>query len=96
MSDAPIVHFEQLWELCEAHYKKMNSHNSAQSILDELVMKINLYKIIDQKSEIDEIERKKIKSRLFGEILLTLTNLSLTDNVNVFESLLIAFNFHNI
>lgn len=78
-------HFEQLWE--EGEQLHNNDGSPTPTILDELLMKVNLYKIIDEKSEIPEEERKKIKSRTMGEILLTLTHLSLKDDINVFEAL---------
>lgn len=84
------IHFEELWENCENLHKELGGNETVLSIIDELAMKINLYKLIDGKIEIPEDERQKIKSRTMGEILLTLTNLSLKDNINVFESLSIA------
>lgn len=83
------MHFEELWELCEKFYQDNDTHNSSQDIINEISMKMDLYRRLNQK-EIDSEDLKKIKSRLFGEILLTLTNLSLTDNINVFEALFIA------
>jgi hypothetical protein len=84
------IHFEELWEKCENMHKDLGSGDSVANVIDELAMKINLYKLLDGKTEITEEERQKIKSRTLGEILLTLTNLSLKDNINVFESLSIA------
>ena len=84
--------FNELWESAENLHKESKSDSS---IIDELLMKINLYKLTD-KSGIDSEELKKAKSRLFGEILLTLTNLSLVDNVNVFEALLTAYQYRSI
>lgn len=89
------THFEELWELCEQFHKESNLHGSTQSLLDELAMKINLYRLVDSK-EIEESEKQKAKSRLCGEILLTLTNLSLTDNINVFDSLMTAHKMRSI
>lgn len=88
-----IRHFEQLWE--DGENLHTNDDSSTSTILDELSMKINLYKIIDSKIEIPEEERQKIKSRTMGEILLTLTNLSLKDNINVFEALKTANQFRS-
>ena len=79
-------HFETLWEKCELLHKGSNIGTSAS--IDEFMLLLNLYKAIDQKTEMQEKERKKkIKSRIIGEILFTLTRLSLQDNINVFESL---------
>jgi hypothetical protein len=88
------IHFEELWVKCEDFFKESNS--STQSVLEELTLKCNLYKVIDSRTEIPEEERQKIKSRTMGEILLTLTCLSLKDNVNVFEALNTALQYRNI
>jgi hypothetical protein len=84
------IHFEELWEKCENLHKELGYNDNVLTIIDELAMKINLYKLIDGKIDVPEEERQKIKSRTMGEILLTLTNLSLRDNIDVFESLSIA------
>lgn len=89
------IHFEELWEKCEKLHEEAES-DSTQSILDELMMKINLYRVVDSQTELDQDERKKIKSRLCGEILLTITNLSLTDNINVFDALITAYQYRSV
>lgn len=78
-------HFEDLWEEGEQLYVQESS--SISSILDELSMKIELYRLIDERVEIPAEDRIKIKSRTMGEILSTLTHLSLKDNINVFDAL---------
>ena len=89
-----IQHFEELWEKCEQFYKDSAKEDTNTSIIDELIMKLNLYKAIDSKTEIPEEEKSKIKSLAMGEILLSLTHLSLRDNINVFKSLSVALKFH--
>lgn len=84
------MHFEELWVKCEDLFKATNDSTSVSSIMDELSMKINLYKLIDSKVDITPEERQKVKSRTMGEILLTLTQLSLKENIDVFECLSIA------
>lgn len=84
------IHFEELWEKSEKLHLESNSNDSVSSIVDELAMKINLYKIIDSRTEVSEGERQQAKSRTIGEILLTLTKLSLKDNIDVYEALSIA------
>lgn len=84
------MHFEELWEKCEQVHKESKSGDTTLSIMDELSMKINLYKLLDGKTDIQKDELQKIKSRTMGEILLTLTKLSLVDNINVYEALSIA------
>ncbi len=82
-------HFEELWEECETMHSQFNGNDPLSSIMDELSMKINLYKALDYKT-LPQEELQKIKSRTLGEILLTLTHLSLKENINVFESLSVA------
>jgi hypothetical protein len=82
-------HFEELWEECETMHSQFNGNDPLSSIMDELSMKINLYKALDYKT-LPQEELQKIKSRTLGEILLTLTHLSLKENINVFESLNVA------
>ncbi len=87
------MHFEELWERCEKLHQETQGE---ASLMDELMMKVNLYKVIDQKTEVPEDERQKLKSRAMGEILLTLTGLSLKDNINVFEALSIALQYRSV
>ncbi len=89
------MHFEELWEKCENFYKDSKLITDSKSLLEELDLKLNLYRAIDAKEEIPEEERQKVKSRVLGEILLTLTGLSLKDNVNVFEALSIALQYRS-
>ena len=88
------VHFEELWELCEIFHKE-NAIINPQIILEELSLKINLYKIIDSKTEVPEVERQKMKSYVLGEILLTLSGLSFLDNINVYEALNIILQYRS-
>jgi len=90
------IHFEDLWNQCESLHEGTISRESSTQILDELILKINLYKALDQKSEIPETELQTIKSRTLGEILLTMTKLSLKDNLNVYEALNIAMQYRSI
>jgi hypothetical protein len=87
------MHFEELWTKCEELHPE---DEAVASILDELAMKVNLYKALDAKKEIGEQERETIKSRTMGEILLTLTKLSKKDNINVYEALSIAMQYRSI
>ena len=90
------LHFEELWEKCEQFQQETAASRDVQSVLEELILKINLYKAIDAKEEIPETDRQKIKSRTLGEILLTLTTLSMKDNVNVYEALNIALQYRSL
>jgi len=90
------AHFEVLWEQCENFQKDGAAQNDVQHIIEELMLKISLYKAIDAKTEIPEEDRQKVKSRTLGEILLTLTALSLKDNINVYEALNIALQYRSV
>jgi hypothetical protein len=92
----PDKHFEELWVKCEDFQKEATAGSTVQGIIEELSMKISLYKAIDTKTEIPDEDRKKVKSRILGEILLTLTGLSLKDNINVYEALNIALQYRSI
>lgn len=86
-------HFEFLWEECEDHFKSDNS--SISSVLDEISMKISLYKIIESKTDLNPEEKQKAKSRTMGEILLALTHLSLKDEINTYTALEAALNLRS-
>lgn len=90
------VHFENLWEKCEQLHQDFVEKDEVQTIINELLMKLNLYKAFDEKAEIPKEEIEKIKSRTFGEILLTLTNLSLKDRINVFDALGTAYKYRAV
>ena len=90
------MHFEELWEKCENFHKESGIDQSIANLIDELSYKITLYKALDAKTEIPAEELQKAKSRTLGEILLTLTNLSLKDNVNVFDALGVALQYKSV
>lgn len=90
------MHFEELWEKAEKLHQQDNSEESIPALMEELLMKIGLYQAIDAKLELPEEDKQKAKSRALGEILLTLTHVSLKDNINVFEALGIALHYRNI
>jgi hypothetical protein len=87
------MHFENLWEKCEELHKEAGTTISTS--LMELDLKFSLYKKIDVQGLPSE-EAEKIKSRVLGEILLTITNISLVDNINVFKALSEALQFRSI
>lgn len=80
-------HFEELWEEAEKLHQEINDEASSASLLDELIAKLSIYKVIDQNVKITAEEKAKLKSNTFGKILASLTNLSLKDNVNTYLSL---------
>lgn len=91
-----IISFSELWEKCEQLHKDASSDASVSTIIDELEYKIALYKAIDKKKEIPKEENAKIKSRTLGEILLSLTNISLIDDINVYDSLNQALQYRKV
>jgi len=90
------IHFEELWVKCEDFQKDVTQGVEVKNIMEELMLKLNLYKAIDAKAEIPAEERQKIKSRALGEILLTLACLSLKDNINVYDSLNMALMYRSL
>jgi len=91
-----IMHFEELWDKCEAFHQENSKDESSVDVVHELTMKLGLYSAIAQKSEISSEDMEKAKSRLIGEILLSLTAISLKDNINVFDALNTALTQHSI
>jgi hypothetical protein len=90
-------HFENLWEQCEQlHQSNGGMDTTIELLMQELLLKINLYQAIDTKTELLDEDRARTKSRILGEILLTLTHLSLKDNINVFEALTTALYYRSI
>jgi hypothetical protein len=88
--------FEELWEKCEDFHKENSVDDNIEDIVNELIMKINLYSTVNQKSIDSSEEVKKAKSRLMGEILFSLTSISLKENINIFNSLKVALAQHSI
>jgi hypothetical protein len=90
------IHFEDLWVQCEKLHEESVKTDSISSLLDELAMKLNLYRIITDKPGEPSGELQKMKERAMGEVLLTLTKISIKENINVYEALSIAAQFHSI
>ena len=88
-------HFEDLWNDCETFHGSKKDGVGIDHILDEVILKINLYKsfnVIDIPLE----EKKKLKSRTFGEILFSLSLLSNNENINVYKALYTSLMDHKI
>ena len=85
-----MIHFEELWEKCERFHKEDSPNETSTEILEKLLLKIELYKAINSHSFAEVQDRQKAKSRLYGEILLSLTQLSFIEDINVFEALQIS------
>jgi hypothetical protein len=86
------MHFEDLWEKCEQLHQEADQNNQTHVavLMEELMLKVSLYKALDARTEMSEEDRQNVKSLTLGEVLLTLTHISLIDNINVFEALSMA------
>jgi hypothetical protein len=82
-----IKHFEQLWELSENQFKQDIGTISTAVILAELRAKLAVYEALDKSANVPAAEMQKLKSAIFGKILVSLTQLSLKDSVNTFAAL---------
>lgn len=78
-------HFENLWQEAEEINKKSAPESGTDEILDELILKINLYKAIDKNKDLPN--KEEAKSYMMGEILYSLSAISLKDNLNTFKAL---------
>lgn len=86
-------HFEDLWNDCETLHGAKSL--SIDSILDETILKINLYKSFNA-IDIPIEEKQKLKSHTFGEILFSLSVLSNSENINVYKALYSALIDHQM
>ena len=82
------MHFEELWEKCEAFQKKEGFSHSLN--MSELAIKAQLYSSLSKRDDISVEEIQKLKSHVLGEILLFLTGVSLSDNIDVYGALVNA------
>lgn len=90
------IHFEELWEKCEQFHQPNDTEVSAPAVIEALSLKLDLYKAIDGVSEMSTEDIHQAKSRTLGEILMSLTQLSLKDNINVFDALQLALHYRNV
>lgn len=74
--------FEQLWNDCENSQIKLTS-SDFNSLLDEVSLKINILKGINNKILSVEAKKEAIEY-MYGEILYTMTGISLIENINVY------------
>jgi hypothetical protein len=86
------MHFEELWEACEEQNKR--APKSSSNIVDEIIIKIGLYKRMVEDRNIPGEDKRKAKVRILGEVLHSITNLSLIDEINVFDALAQAYSFY--
>ena len=88
-------HFEELWELAEKSFADKKDED-IDLITNQLMLKVSLYKKMSAQPNSSKEELGKIKSHLMGEILLTLTQLSFKENIDVFAALKTALYFSTI
>jgi len=89
--------FDFIWCDGEAFQQGAHPNATVQSTMEELTLKVGLYKAIDAKSsDIPVEELQLMKDRMMGEILLTLALLSAIDNINVASALYDALQSRSI
>jgi hypothetical protein len=86
--------FEQLWNQAEASHS--NSPRFVAPILEELILKIKIYQASQHRQDLSLEELQSLRLHTMGEILFTLTKLSLADDINVYQALLLALQHHII
>lgn len=91
-----IAHFEDLWCKGESVSNQLNSSPDNSPLLEELSLKINLYKTICLNVSMKDEEKQKTKEFIFGEILLSLCGLSYSDNVDVYKALATVIKYKSI
>ncbi len=79
-----MMHFENLWEICENFHKENNTPSDS---IDHIITKLNLYKSLNENNNFPKDVLQEMKEHLIGEILFDLTYLSLKDNINTFKVL---------
>lgn len=84
------MHFEQLWEESENFLKEETKTSSFNNLMIELDLKLKVYSSLENNISLSLEEKQRVKSHVFGKILLLLTQLSWKDNINTFMALKIA------
>jgi len=79
--------FDQVWEEGEALFKDQVSPDDLEPALKELELKIGIFRLLSEKKEIPPEEMKAMKMKTMGEILLSMTHISLLENINVYAAL---------
>ncbi len=80
-------HFEELWEEAENIQKDISDGTTSEKIVEELLAKLSVYRVIATNDKIPQEDRAKLKTHTFGKILAALTHLSMRDNVNTYSAL---------
>jgi hypothetical protein len=83
-----IKHFEELWNEAESISIKNIDRSSSSNILDELIMKLSLYRSLENKQEfLEKIGLNELREICFGEALFIFTKLAAKDNINAYAAL---------
>lgn len=80
-------HFEDLWESAEKTLQEDTDVSDSASILKEIYSKLTVYTALDSNASMSQEDRSRLKIHIFGKILLTITQLSYKDNVDVYKAL---------
>ena len=75
------VSYDMIWETSEQLFKDDKSDTG--SIINELIAKLSFYQTLDT-SELAQEEKNKAKQFVMGNILMTLSHLTLKDNLNIY------------
>jgi hypothetical protein len=87
MEELKFQHFEDVWNAAEKNASDDDKSRLVQSLVMELTYKLGLYEAIDLNEQITADEKKKAKEQIFGSLLMTLSILSLKDNIDVFSAM---------
>ncbi len=79
-------HFENVWEESEQISNKVESSNENE-LIDSIISLLNEFKTIENKST---------KFRKFGDLLFKISKLSLLENVNVYDALVLSIKYNKI
>lgn len=79
--------FDQIWEEGEQLFKDQIAQDDLESVLKELELKIGLFRLLSGKKDGAPEELAAVKLKTMGEILLSMTHLSLLENINVYAAL---------
>lgn len=74
--------FEDIWNTAENKNKLSLFNENINSIIEEIKLKLEMYNNLNN-LDISPEELNKLKTISFGEILFSLSKISLLDNINV-------------
>jgi hypothetical protein len=80
-------HFEDVWVQSEQLFSDTIGNVKVGQIIMEMQAKLSVYKTISEQDKLDPADLAKAKERLLGNIIMSLTKLSLKDNIDVFPAL---------